>query len=105
MDRNYATKKRTVYETGLMALFGPLQRLVAHPEEYNEQESAEVIARYCAEWDHLNDEFRKFCNGQIREHKYAVQYSQFARALSWFQSGLIDGLELQQSYSKLILCL
>lgn len=83
----------------LGALFGPLQRLVAHPEEYNEQESAEVIARYCAEWDHLNDEFRKFCNGQIG-HKYAVQYSQFARALSWFQSGLIDGLELPKLFEE-----
>ena len=37
----------------LGALFGPLQRLVEHPEQYNEQERAQTIARFCDEYPKL----------------------------------------------------
>jgi hypothetical protein len=64
----------------LGALFGPLQRLVEVPGDYNEQERAEVIARYCAEWSELTARFSSFCRGQPG-HYYAVEAHRFAAAL------------------------
>lgn len=77
----------------LGALFGPLQHLVSHPDEYDEQERAEVIARYCAQWSPLCSEVKAFCNGQAG-HQYTVQRHRFFNALSSLQSGLESGQEL-----------
>lgn len=57
--------------TKLGALLGPLQRLVDHPDEFDEQEAAQTIARYCAEYPALVAEFGKFSTGQPG-HNYLV---------------------------------
>ncbi|HEU5124631.1 MAG TPA: hypothetical protein VFW05_11275 [Verrucomicrobiae bacterium] len=65
----------------LGALFGPLQHLIAHPDQYDEQERAEVLGRYCAEYSILEKEFRDFVEGQPG-HRYLIQYSEFSSALN-----------------------
>jgi hypothetical protein len=45
-------------------LFGPMQRLAESPDEYNEQERAETIARYLSEHQLLIQDFAKFSTGQ-----------------------------------------
>ncbi len=74
----------------LGALFGPLQRLVASPESYDEQERAEVIARYCAEFPKLMREFQAFSVGQPA-HDYTIQYYNFHNAVYEVMSKLRTG--------------
>jgi hypothetical protein len=61
-------------------LFGPLQRLIEKPDEYDEQERSQIIARYNLERETLLDEFREFCNTQPG-HDYEVEYLKFYIAL------------------------
>ncbi len=71
----------------LGALFGPLQRLIEHPEQYNEQEKAQAIARYFNEYPKLEKEFNIFSRSQPG-HNYSIQASKFALALNSIQVGL-----------------
>jgi hypothetical protein len=71
----------------LGALFGPLQRLIEHPEQYNEQEKARAIARYCNEYPRLKDEFSTFSESQPG-HKYSIQESKFRGALVSVETSL-----------------
>ena len=64
----------------LGALFGPVQRLIEHADEYDEQEKAETVARYCAEFPKLTVEFEAFSKGQPG-HVYAIQNQRFSVAL------------------------
>ena len=77
----------------LGALFGPLQRLVEHPEQYNAQEKAETIARYCAEYPAVSTAFHAFSLGQPG-HSYAIQNRHFVVALDHLVSRLAGGHEL-----------
>jgi len=64
----------------LGALFGPLLRLVEHPDQYNYQEMAETIARYSAEYNKLINEFNDFAQGQPG-HYYQIEFYKFSNAL------------------------
>jgi hypothetical protein len=61
-------------------LFGPFLRLIEYPELYDQQDKAETIARYFAEFPILAREFRAFCVGQPG-HYYHIQNHEFERAL------------------------
>lgn len=78
----------------LGALFGPLLRLVDAPNEYNQQERSETIARYFAEYHRLNQEFQTFTLGQPG-HDYAVEYNKFAVALDSIKWRLVEGVTLE----------
>lgn len=82
----------------LGALFGPLQRLVEHPEQYNEQERAQTIARFCNECQTLVQEFRTFSLGQPG-HDYVIQYSHFINSTHSVMNGLTEGKELKDLVS------
>jgi len=71
----------------LGALFGPVQKLIEHPDKYDEQETAETLARFCAEFPSLDAEFAAFSKGQP-EHLYIIQASQFSGALRGIVSQL-----------------
>jgi len=73
--------------TKLGALLGPLYRLLEHPSQYNEQEAARVVARFCNEHGHLNAEMKRFCEGETG-HDYAIQFSRFFNALNSIKVGL-----------------
>lgn len=78
----------------LGALFGPLQRLVEKPDQYDEQERAQTIARYFAEYPILGQEFRQFSLGQ-QGHNYAIEYSRFYDALDSVRYMMIRGTPLE----------
>ncbi len=84
MDR--LQEKYTLF-TKLGALLGPLQRLVDHPEQFDEQESARVIARYCEEHRRLAGEMKVFSKGEPG-HDYLIQHSRFFNALDEIKVGL-----------------
>lgn len=73
--------------TKLGALLGPLHRLVDHPDQFDEQESARVIARYCDEHRRLANEMRVFSKGEPG-HDYMIQHSRFFNALDQIKVGL-----------------
>lgn len=73
--------------TKLGALLGPLQRLVDHPDQFDEQESARVIARYCDEHRRLAGEMKVFSKGEPG-HDYLIQHSRFFNALDEIKVGL-----------------
>ncbi len=64
----------------LGALLNPLQRLVEHPDGYDEQERAEILARYFVEWADLASQFGVFARGQ-EGHYYRIEDGQFFFAL------------------------
>ena len=78
----------------LGALFGPLQRLVEHPEQYDEQERAQTIARFCDEYPKLTQEFLSFSQGQSG-HNYEVQYLNFRLALNLVKLSLMEDEDLK----------
>jgi hypothetical protein len=73
--------------TKLGALLGPLQRLLSHQDQYNEQEAAQIVARFCDEYPRLNGEMRVFSKGEPG-HNYVIQYSRFFNALDSIKVGL-----------------
>lgn len=79
----------------LGALFGPLQHLTAHLDQYDEQERAEALGRYCAEFPTLNQEFLQFSQGQPG-HSYAIQFHQFNAALDAVRWRLMDKQPLEK---------
>lgn len=100
MDR--LQEKHSLF-TKLGALIGPLQRLVDYPEQYDEQESAQAVARYCDEYPRLASEFLTFSSG-VPGHDYSIQYERFYLALRGIKEELIreDPLEavLPRAVSK-----
>jgi hypothetical protein len=84
MDR---LQEKYILFTKLGALVGPLQRLVDHPEQFDEQESARVIARYCDEHRRLASEMKTFSKGE-QGHDYLIQHSRFCNALDEIKVGL-----------------
>lgn len=77
MDR-LQQKNELLVKLGM--LFGPLQRLVAMPADYDEQERAETIARYCYEYPILESEFLSFCENHPG-HKYQIEQLRFKTAV------------------------
>ena len=77
----------------LGALFGPLLQLVENPDQYDEQERAETLARYFSEYHTLTDEFQKFSTDQPG-HNYLIEYLSFRRALNGVRTGLQAGASL-----------
>jgi hypothetical protein len=82
-------------------LFGPLQRIVEHPEQYDEQEQSEAIARYCAEWEKLAQDMRQYSVGQPL-HNYSIQFERFYEALNGLRHWLKSGRELKDSVGEAI---
>jgi hypothetical protein len=78
----------------LGALFGPLQSLIDHPAQYNEQEKAQAIARYCNEYPRLKRAFSTFCNGEPG-HAYDIQEGLFNTAINDIVTGLWYDKELK----------
>ena len=76
-------------------LFGPMQRLAEWPDEYNEQERAETIARYLSEQQLLSQDFAKFSTGQPG-HNYQIEYKKFLRALGRVSYRIEQGHDLRQ---------
>ena len=68
-------------------LFGPLQKIVEHPEQYNEQEKSETVARYMFEFPKVYSAFDVFSKGQAG-CSYAVEFQKFSHALHQVQAGL-----------------
>lgn len=77
MDR-LQEKNDLLFKLGM--LLGPLQRLVDAPEQFDEQERAETMARYCAEYEILIKSFARFCKGEPG-HNYEVEYRILSNAL------------------------
>lgn len=92
MDR-LQQKSELMYKLGV--LFGPPERLVSQPADYDDQERAEIIARYFAEYPTLAEEFRKFSESQPG-HKYSIQHSQFYSSLYGVELGLTRSQDLKQ---------
>ncbi|QDV80283.1 hypothetical protein [Botrimarina mediterranea] len=76
-------------------LFGPLERLIEAPEDFNEQERAETLARYFSEFPKLNDECRKYSVGQAG-HNYQIEFEKFFNALYGVFRQLQAGHELEK---------
>jgi len=74
--------------TKLGALIGPLQRIIDYPEQYDEQESAQAIARFCDEYPRLVSEFRTFSVGEPG-YNYLIQYNRFHNALDTIKAELV----------------
>ncbi len=74
-------------------LFGPLLELIEYHDRYDEQQKAEILARYFAEFQSLMVEFEAFCRGQPG-HDYAIQSIKFVNALVSVRSGLVRGESL-----------
>ena len=53
-------------------LFGPMQRLAEFPNEYDDQERAETVARFLSEQQQLTQDFLAFSKGQPG-HNYAIE--------------------------------
>lgn len=88
----------------LGALFGPVRRLIEHPAQYDAQDKAEALARYCAEMSIICAEFDSFSKNQPG-HLYAIQNQQFSNAIYSVQSRLThesDNLAnvITESFSK-----
>ena len=75
-------------------LFGPLERLIEASDEFDEQERAETIARYFAEFPKLNEECRAFSVGQPG-HNYQIEFTKFFNALDGVAQRLKNGHTLQ----------
>ncbi len=80
-------------------LFGPLQHLVAHSDEYDEQERAETIARYLSEHQTFIADFGRFSTGQAG-HNYQIEYRKVTRTLGSFVGRLERGDSLDQIVSE-----
>jgi len=78
----------------LGALFGPLERLIDHPSQYNEQEKSETLARYFSDYSKLQEEFRAFSLGQP-DHNYAIEFNNFFNALYGVLGRLIGKQDLE----------
>jgi len=65
----------------LGALFDPLLKFINRPEDYNEQEQARILGRYCAEYNLLINDFHRFSIGEPG-HNYFIQESRFSNALN-----------------------
>jgi len=61
-------------------LFGPMESLVERPSDFDEQERAEIYARYFSEYPQLHIEFKKFTTGQPG-HNYQIEFQRFFDAL------------------------
>jgi hypothetical protein len=83
----------------LGALFGPLQRLIEQPDQYDEQEKAETLAQYFAEYPKLQAEFRTFSTGQP-SHNYAIEFRKFFGALRSIENQLFQGAPLEAIVSE-----
>lgn len=83
----------------LGALFGPLQRLVEHPDQYDEQEKAETLARYFAEYGRLQKEFLSFSTGQPG-HDYAIEYDKLYFALEGVKFRIMGNIPLKEVVSS-----
>ncbi len=90
MDR--LQEKHDIY-VKLGMLFGPLFHLIENPVEYDEQEKAETLARYFAEYPVLFQTFYDFCKSQPG-HQYAIEIHNFSMALDAFKDRLIHGMLL-----------
>lgn len=75
-------------------LFGPLERLIETPDEFDEQERAETLARYFAEYPKLNEECREFSVGQPG-HNYQIEFEKFFNALYSVAQRLKNGHALE----------
>lgn len=87
MKLNRLQKKEDLF-TKLGMLFGPLLHLTENPLLYDEQERAEVLARYFSECYLLTIDFEQFSQGQ-QGHDYRVQYAKFHQALNGISNDLI----------------
>ncbi len=74
----------------LGTLFGPLLKVVDNPAQYNEQEKAEVVARYCAEWHSLTAAFKRFCTAEAG-HNYRPQFLSLYLALQTIETNFVQG--------------
>jgi hypothetical protein len=77
----------------LGALFGPLLQIVENPDQYDEQERAETLARYFSEYHILMNEFRMFSTDQPG-HNYLIEHNRFHHALDGVRSKLQSGASL-----------
>lgn len=75
-------------------LFGPLDRLIKSPEDFDGHERAETLARYFAEYPVLNEEFRAFSVGQPG-HNYMIEFEKFFNALYGVANRLRAGAALE----------
>ncbi len=80
-------------------LFGPMQRLAESPDEYDEQERAETIARYFSEQTLLSQDFTRFSMGQPG-HNYTIEYSKFVNALGGVAGRIERGDDFGQIVTK-----
>lgn len=83
----------------LGALFGPLQRLVERPQDYNEQEKAEIIARFAFEKEEMNRRFGVFAAGQAG-HDYHIERRLFIRTLGYLLNDFSTGVDLSEAVSS-----
>ena len=60
-------------------LLGPLQHVADHPEQYDEQETAEAVARFLCDHEPFYKDFAKFSVGQPG-HNYKIQYKKIAQS-------------------------
>jgi hypothetical protein len=75
-------------------LLGPLEHLMEHPDRYDEQERAETLARYFAEFEKLIQDFRGFSKGQPG-HEYLIECDRFTNALVVLRHHLVGGGDLK----------
>ena len=76
-------------------LFGPMQRLAEFPDEYDEQERAETIARYFSEHQFLIQDFAKFSTGEPGRD-CRIKGKKFIRALGRVESRIEQEHDLRQ---------
>jgi hypothetical protein len=98
MDR--LNKKNDIY-VKLGVLFGPLLHMTTNPALYDEQEKAETLARYFADYPALNETFRAFCVGQPG-HNYAIEFEKFFNALNGLKYKIMQGMELSAAINEVL---
>ena len=76
-------------------LFGPLEKLVESPNDFDEQERAEVLARYFSEYPELLGAFCEFSLSQPG-HNYLLECSKFQRSLELIASRVKQGDDLKE---------
>jgi hypothetical protein len=96
MDR--LNQKNDIY-IKLGMLFSPLLHMIANSTLYDEQEKAETLARYFADYHTLNETFRAFSVGQPG-HNYAIENYKFFNALNGLQYQIINGIELSVAVNE-----
>jgi hypothetical protein len=62
--------------------FGPVLRVAEHPNDFDADEKARILARFFHDHDAFNQLLIKYCHSGESGHKYAIQFAQAQHQIS-----------------------